>query len=239
MRSSYYHDGEHLPGTLGVPVEQLPEKGAAAAHIAVNNVMEVLRSVGACPSPEFRDVYDFHRKFGLMAAVRPRHLTRHKLKERVEFLLEELQEFTEACGLDAEVMLDENGDRHTIINEVNDDQDLAQQADALVDLVYVALGTAVMLGLPWDVLWADVQRANITKERGVTHRGHAIDVRKPAGWVGPRTEEILAAAGYDRDRFVATNRAAAGGAVCEDLCADDATAVTAPSEEEEREHDDL
>lgn len=224
MKASYYHDGKNLPDALTVPAEQLPPKAGAAAHIGTGAVMEALRSVGAAPSPEFRDVYDFHRQFDLMAAVVPRHLTRRKLKERSEFLHEELAEFDRACGLS------ESDGR---VTEISDDQDLAQQADALVDLVYVALGTAVMLGLPWDVLWADVQRANMAKVRGVTKRGHKVDVTKPPGWQGPQTEKILAAAGYDRTNYIhplAPDRPL----IEESMCADDT-----PSIDEDEDHDDI
>lgn len=123
----------------------------------------------------FDDVKDFHKKFGLLAYDTPGLLTHRKLKERVEFLQEELNEFVEGCAR----------------------QDLAEQADALVDLVYVAMGTAAMLGLPWEVLWDDVQRANMSKVRGVTHRGHAVDVTKPAGWIGPQTHQILRDFGFN------------------------------------------
>lgn len=120
------------------------------------------------------DVRDFQEKFGQLLSTDPRHLTQRKLMERWEFLNEELEEFRLAV----------------------DTQDLAGQADALVDLVYVALGTANMLGLPWQDLWEDVHRANMAKERGVGKRGHLVDCIKPPGWKGPRTEDILREHGY-------------------------------------------
>lgn len=123
----------------------------------------------------FDNVKQFHQKFGLLCYDTPGPLSSRKLGERIEFLQEELNEFITACGL----------------------QDLAGQADALVDLVYVALGTAVMLGLPWPELWDDVQRANMAKERGIGKRGHLVDCIKPAGWVGPQTLDLLRAAGYE------------------------------------------
>lgn len=146
------------------------------------------------PSKEFQDVRDFHQKFGLLCFDKPARLTKRKLLERIEFMLEELKEFAEASGHEVGVFQDQAealpGDGP---------QDLAGQADALVDLVYVALGTAVMLGLPWDWLWDDVQRANMAKVRGMTKRGHAVDVTKPPGWQGPQTQRILDLAGYRHD----------------------------------------
>lgn len=48
----------------------------------------------------------------------------------------------------------------------------------------------------WNELWADVQRANMSKERALresdSKRGSTYDVIKPAGWIPPRTEEIIA-----------------------------------------------
>jgi len=121
------------------------------------------------------DVIDFQEKLGQWKRGNIRHLTQRKLQERMELLQEELNEFGDASRA----------------------QDMAEQADALVDLVYVALGTANMLGLPWEELWADVHRANMAKQRGVGKRGHKVDVIKPTGWEGPKTMGILLAHGYD------------------------------------------
>jgi predicted HAD superfamily Cof-like phosphohydrolase len=100
------------------------------------------------------------------------------MKERIDFLVEELTEL-------------QNGAEHHLIAEV---------ADALVDLVYVAKGTAVMMGLPWQELWDDVHRANTAKERGIGKRGHKIDLIKPAGWHPPQTLKVLSKAGYTLGR---------------------------------------
>ena len=129
----------------------------------------------------FNDVKEFAKKFGHLAHDKPVHLTKRKLRERIDFLQEELDEFKKAV----------------------EDQDLEEQADALVDLVYVALGTAVMLGLPWYDLWDDVHRANMAKRRGVGPRGHLVDCIKPVGWEPPKTLEILRASGYQRYSFIA------------------------------------
>ena len=125
-----------------------------------------------------RDVRDFHKKFGLITQDNPIHLTKRKLVERCECLQEELQEFEAACN----------------------EQDLEAQVDALIDLIYFALGTLVMLGIRpflFKKLWKDVHRANMAKVRGTTQRGHAVDVCKPMGWIPPQGALILAEAGYE------------------------------------------
>jgi predicted HAD superfamily Cof-like phosphohydrolase len=43
--------------------------------------------------------------------------------------------------------------------------DLAEIADALADIVYVAIGTAVFYKIPWDEVFAEVHRSNMTKFR--------------------------------------------------------------------------
>lgn len=144
---------------------------------------------------EIDDVRAFNAKFGLLLHETPGHLTYSKLLERAEFMGEELCEFYRAAH----------------------EQDLASQADALVDLVYVALGTAVMLGLPWAELWADVQRANMAKVRGPTKRGHAVDCCKPEGWVGPKTTEILEAHGYTWERWNESARQGNAAAFRDDI----------------------
>lgn len=153
-------------------------------------------------SKEFQDVLAFHQRFGLLWFTSPGHVTFEKLRERIEFMQEELTEFTEAAGFSF-IQTSLNGNIVPIRTTGHGAPDLAQMADALVDLVYVAVGTAVQLGLPWDWLWDDVQRANMEKVRGVTKRGHAVDVTKPPGWQGPQTQRILDIAGYRKsDWFI-------------------------------------
>ena len=129
---------------------------------------------------EYQDLFTMNKKFGILRADHPGHLSHRKMLERLGCLQEELSELANAASYD----------------------DLAGVADALVDLVVFAKGTAMMLGLPWQELWSDVLRANMAKERGVGKRGHAVDLVKPAGWVGPKTGEVLERAGYDVDAWV-------------------------------------
>ena len=121
----------------------------------------------------FDDVGKFHAKFELPhrdPARPPTILSDDVALYRAAFLLEEALEFMRA----------------------HQRNDMVEAADALVDLVYVALGTAHLMNLPWDRLWDEVQRANMLKERGATvKRGHALDVRKPPGWQPPNIATIL------------------------------------------------
>lgn len=130
---------------------------------------------------DFNDVGDFNRRFGLPAFPEHDvpHLLDHETQEyRVAFLREELKEFTDAWATG----------------------DLPGAFDALLDLVYVAEGTAHFMGLPWQEGWDEVQRANMTKERAssaeaakaVSGRSSSLDVIKPEGWTPPDIEGVLA-----------------------------------------------
>lgn len=73
-------------------------------------------------------------------------------------------------------------------NDAADAGDVLEAADALIDLVYFALGRLVEMGVPATAVMDEVQRANMDKERGELSKrpgsmGH--DAVKPAGWQAP------------------------------------------------------
>ena len=114
-----------------------------------------------------QDVADFHEKILTdFAESTPNLVSPEYCIERARFLHEELDEFCSASNTG----------------------DLVGVADALADLVYVALGTAYRMGLPFNEIWAAVQGANMRKVSGQTKRGNKVDACKPAGWVGPEAE---------------------------------------------------
>lgn len=121
----------------------------------------------------FEDVGACYQKYGMAYDGPPRELDVKTSKFRIDFLNEELDEYCAA------------------VKEGN----LEKQFDALIDLVYVALGTAHLQGLPWQSGWDEVQRANMAKERaksdGQSKRGTAFDLVKPAGWIPPRLAPLL------------------------------------------------
>lgn len=131
----------------------------------------------------FDDVGNFHENFGLdnvtWRGPGPREVSVDLMEFRVKFMREELQEFEEALLVD----------------------DKAKMFDALIDLVYVAMGTAQVLGFPWQEGWNAVQRANMLKERATkktaSARGGTFDVIKPAGWKPPNIELVLLLAGFN------------------------------------------
>lgn len=117
----------------------------------------------------FEDVLAFHAKFELPRPNAPQLLDSHLYEYRLKFLREELAEFETAHAAG----------------------DIAKATDALLDLIYVAYGTAIMMGLRrvWAQCWGFVQNANLMKVRvaaaAESKRGSAFDVRKPSGWSSP------------------------------------------------------
>jgi len=64
---------------------------------------------------------------------------------------------------------------------------LAKIAAETVDLVYVLIGTLVVLGIPFMPFWRDVHRANMAKVQNPTG-GKPL---KPEGWLPPNPNRVL------------------------------------------------
>ena len=135
-------------------------------------------------SDDFDDVGDFHEKFGLDNVTHhgrgPRSPSNDLMNFRIKFLREELREFEDAWKA----------------------RDEAKMFDALLDLVYVAYGTAHLCGYPWEVGWRAVQRANMQKVRAARDgsnsvRGSAWDVVKPLDWEPPNISAVLKHHGFN------------------------------------------
>ena len=136
----------------------------------------------------FSDVGDFHRKFDLPVGGNgelPTVISDKTFLFRYQFLQEELQELLKA----------------------HRSRDLVEVADALADLVYVALGTAHMYHIPLDEVWNEVQRSNMKKERANgpgdvrSKRGSALDVVKPHDWTPPDIAGVMKAASTQKDKI--------------------------------------
>lgn len=120
----------------------------------------------------FQDVKQFMLYLGCTLPVRPQLLPKLAEEFRLKLLREELSELETAL-------------RHG---------DLVETADALVDLSYVTLGTAVQLGLPWAQLWREVHSSNMRKRPGIVKKRQVpgqIDAVKPPGWIPPDLRTII------------------------------------------------
>lgn len=119
------------------------------------------------------DIKEFHTKFDLVYEGPPRTLPEELAEFRAHFLREEVIEYLEAT--DSASMID--------------------QLDALVDIVYVALGTAYFHGFDFAEAWRRVHAANMTKVRakdeGESKRNSSYDVVKPISWVAPDLSDLV------------------------------------------------
>jgi len=116
-------------------------------------------------------VRQFHEAFKLPIGDKPDLPDDSVRLLRWDLLVEEMMELDEAEGND----------------------DLAGIADALADLVYFAIGTAVAYGIPFDAVFSEVHRSNMTKldtDGNVIYRDDG-KVLKPDTWEPPHIKEIL------------------------------------------------
>ena len=120
-----------------------------------------------------KDIDNFHKKYGFEKNEKVDIPNNSELINfRTAFLIEELAEYTNAITK----------------------KDAAGALDALVDIVYIALGTAWLFNLPFEKAWNEVQKANMSKIRAkdkTGKRGTKFDVIKPKDWKAPNIEKII------------------------------------------------
>jgi len=88
-----------------------------------------------------KNLRDFHEKFGLTINDTPTIPGDDVLQFRINLINEEAEEFEQAAKA----------------------RNLVEMADALADVIYVALGAAVSLGIELDPVFQEVHRSNMTK----------------------------------------------------------------------------
>ena len=110
----------------------------------------------------FEDVKQFHVTFEHPVAEVPAAMEAERKKARTAWMQEELDEFVEA---------------NTIEDEV----------DAMIDLMYFALGTLVEIGVKPQEIFDIVQHANMSKvwPDGLVHKNEMGKTIKPANWEDP------------------------------------------------------
>ena len=120
-----------------------------------------------------KDIDNFHKKYGFEKNEKiDIPINNELINFRTAFLMEELAEYTNAITK----------------------KDAAGALDALVDIVYIALGTAWLFNLPFEKAWNEVQKANMKKIRAkdtTGKRGTKFDVVKPKDWKAPDIKKII------------------------------------------------
>lgn len=142
----------------------------------------------------FKDIEEFHKKFGLEYEEKPRVLNSEMHDFRVRFLREELDEYEGSAKI-ARRLIDNPHLQGSDQASGDFAMALEDSLDALVDLVYVALGTAYLHGFDFQEAWDRVHRANMAKVRAQSasesKRGTAYDIVKPEGWQPPRHTDLV------------------------------------------------
>ncbi|GHU35789.1 hypothetical protein FACS1894172_18030 [Spirochaetia bacterium] len=107
-------------------------------------------------------VADFHRLFGHPVSGKPIFIDKERAQKRYAWMLEEIDEFIESS---------------TIVD----------QADAMIDLMYFALGTLVEMGVKPEKIFEVVHKANMSKvwPDGTLHYNDMGKTIKPPAWVDP------------------------------------------------------
>jgi predicted HAD superfamily Cof-like phosphohydrolase len=110
-------------------------------------------------------VAEFHRASGHPVGSVPHVLSSDRARSRGDWMREEVDEFLEAT-------------------------DIVGQADAMIDLIYFALGTLVEIGVDAEELFALVHKANMAKLSKSDPPVFRPDgkVMKPDSWVDPRED---------------------------------------------------
>lgn len=122
---------------------------------------------------EWEKVRDFHIKFCHPYSDSPKKMDSVRARTRYNWMLEELDEFMDA-------------------------RDIVEQADAMIDLIYFALGTMVEMGIRPDELFQIVHTANMDKlwKDGKPHYAPDGKTIKPTGWQDPYMKLKLVIKGH-------------------------------------------
>ena len=75
----------------------------------------------------------------------------------------------------------------------NVDKDVVEVADGLADMVWVIMGMASTLDIPFDKVWNEVQASNMSKfVNGKVVKNSDGKIMKPEGYFRPNIGDILA-----------------------------------------------
>ncbi len=114
-------------------------------------------------------VLDFHRACDVMVSDRPTSVSREERDSRIHIIEGELTELKESFA------------GETI--------DLVAAADALADILYGVYGTALVIGIDIEPIFAEVHRSNMSKAGG--GKDEKGKLRKPPTYVPPDIKPIL------------------------------------------------
>jgi len=115
---------------------------------AVGEICPVCKSLVGTSQTVEEALVEFHETYGLVINESP-----------IGFTFEEDEDKTELFQLRSNLVMEEYSEWQA----AHEGEDLVELADAICDLVYVLVGTAVSYGIPFDRCFAEVQRSNMSK----------------------------------------------------------------------------
>lgn len=119
-----------------------------------------------------QNVTDFHRACDVPILTAPQFAPHDRMELRERLLMEERGEYVEAI----------------------ERRDIVALGDAIGDMIYILIGTAVECGIPLDRVWAEIQRSNMAKVDVTTGKAkHREDgkILKPPGWTPPDIRKAM------------------------------------------------
>lgn len=140
------------------------------------------------------DIKAFHEKFGLAYRGKPRAILLSEAEFRHKFAHEEANEYLANNDGARQAMSEDDQAEYTY--------HLNHLLDALVDQMYVLMGTIYLHGMleVFPEAWARVHERNMAKVRATSEeqstRGSKLDVIKPEGWYPPDHTDLV----EDNDR---------------------------------------
>ena len=158
----------------------------------------------SCISDPQTDVLSFMLAFGQQVPYTPQWPDQATMDLRVRLVAEEFCEWLRDSGYEGNLWIAHYDHVEEVETEVYDwhyesgiepgeERSLPASADALIDLLYVTVGSLLAMGIDMWPLWAEVQRANMAKAGGPVIDGKQM---KPAGWQPPDIAGLLRKQGW-------------------------------------------
>lgn len=167
------------------------------------------------------DVRAFMAAFNQPMPSKPQWPDQETMDLRVRLVAEEFCEWLRDSGYERNVWIAHyeetlplNGGLREIFSWAHDpdtadtigERSMPKSADALIDMLYVTIGSLLAMGIDMWPLWAEVQRANMAKsvdsvkaadDRKIRGLSRAEKVTKPEGWKPPDIAGLLKNQGWE------------------------------------------
>lgn len=164
----------------------------------------------------YSDVVEFNKE--IIKLEPTEYLNPERLQWFKTTINEELGEFEEA---NEKYKMDYEASKKITVDPDALLADKVDMIDAIMDLIYFALGRLYEIGCSEDdfaAMWNAIHHANMTKVRGNKGRGSDADAIKPTGWKGPEEVFIAYKKGLKNQLDTCEQTTRRFKATCENIC---------------------